>query len=243
VNSDNKNCITAILIALIAIITVTIAPVNHIVLIYSVIFLVCCNLWSRDLSIFIKSLKLTLPIAIPLLIVHGVLNPNYHSNSFIFGVPIRFDGIYFASEISAKMMVLTYSISQCAIFSRDKIVSSLINVRLIPKSIVILLIQSITLINYLKTRSEVIMQAQISRGMPSGPSIIDRTKLLVSTIIPLIAITIVESHSRTICLMSRGFGTIAINLHHSIDISFYDKCFISILAIISAIHVVMGYQC
>lgn len=213
------------------------------VLAFSLVALLCLAFsMNSKRSVFKMTLLWILPIALPLLVIHGIINPSFDITVYAAAyIPIRIDGLTFASTLSLKLGLFTLAVAIWKNISRESAFAKFLSVRWIPYWMVIVIMQSISLVDHVSRRSESIFLAQQARGIQVRGSFISRIKALPKIIIPLIASTLVESDERATALGSRGFGAARLTTRHSDDsLKYGDYIFAALLTIICITSVRFG---
>lgn len=163
----------------------------------------------------LQSLRLTAiwtaPVAIPLLIVHGFVNPTFQVRSdFLF--PIRPDGFDYAIVISLKLALFTLGIAVWRNVSRDRTFDAFVSWGFLPHAVLIVVTQGLALTKILADRSHAILLAQQARGMPVRKNLARKIASLPALVIPLVVHSLVDSDIRASALISRGLGSGPIRL-------------------------------
>jgi len=151
--------------------------------------------------------RATLPLAVPLLAIHGVLNPHFRADHLLWGIlPIRSAGIEFAVVISARlflfaaaMAIWRYTVASQVIgfFQRLGLPSTLITVFAVASSS----------IGVVQQRGRAVYLAQQARGIDFRASVLSRITGLPKLVIPVAVATIVEGTERGVAMESRGLGS------------------------------------
>jgi energy-coupling factor transporter transmembrane protein EcfT len=144
------------------------------------------------------------PLLIPLVLIHGLINPHYEPSNIAATIPFRPEGVEFAISIySAISIFLAVAVSWLQVKS-DEFFEWLVAHRF-PILAVGLVSQSIAMVKLVEKRGKAVYQAQTARGIPTGPSLFYRVRALPSVILPVITSLINEAEHRSIALWSRGF--------------------------------------
>jgi energy-coupling factor transporter transmembrane protein EcfT len=149
-----------------------------------------------------------LPISLPLLAVHGIVNPAFPASDTVAGfLPIRHDGLIFAISLAVKLGLFALGVSVWRCVSRDQVFSALVRWRALPQPLLIVVMQAMSLLALVSHRAEAILLAQQARGIPVRGRFLSRLVALPTIVIPLVASTLVDSDARATALISRGLGS------------------------------------
>jgi energy-coupling factor transport system permease protein len=148
----------------------------------------------------------TVPFALPLLVIHGVLNSQYPVTGWwLDAIPIRRTGLTFGAEMSLRVVVLSIVAGFWLSVDRDALVESLLRLRL-PTSLIMLPVQGVVMSRLIQIRIEKILLAQQARGTPVSGSFIQRLLSLPSLLVPVVVGTFVEAEARVSVLLAHGYG-------------------------------------
>ncbi len=162
---------------------------------------------TRSGHVIRVALALSLPFTIPLLIIHGILNPEYAETYSVFEfMPIRSQGLEFAATIGGRLAVVSaVGISAASVRMLDGI---RLAIQLgCPRSIVLSFAMSLSLLKEVRRRAGGAYEAQQSRGMPVRSSVIRRALTLPTLVIPIVVSSIVDGFQRARLLEVRGLGS------------------------------------
>jgi energy-coupling factor transporter transmembrane protein EcfT len=182
----------------------------------------------EPIAIFIK---LSLPIIIPLFIIHTIINPTFPSTNELFGIlPFRPEGLAFSIHIMRQVSIL-FAISTMWFFvDRDYFLDWLIS-RKFPLFICAAFAQAIAIISLIERRGDSVYKAQQARGIQVGPNLIKKIKALPSVMLPVIATVINETDWRAIALVSRGFTCTKMSSPQVLFLEKFDSLKLTILTI------------
>lgn len=162
---------------------------------------------SRSVSLIFICLRWTIPFAIPLFIMHGVLNPSFEVTQYWLEViPLRYGGFEYGVIISLRVALVTVVAATLLHVDRDSLWKSLVAWR-VPLPLLVVAAQGMSTMGYLVRRSRAIYLAQRARGIAVGPGFMTRLRVLPTVVIPLIVSTLVDAHIRATALVNRGMGS------------------------------------
>ncbi len=163
--------------------------------------------WTKRSSKPIKLfLKVSLPLAIPIIVTHGVLNPTYPIDLHLFElIPVRKEGLKFAFGIVRQVSILITLSSIWLLASPSELLDWLIS-RRCPLLLYGTFAQALATIKLMERRGQAIYRAQQARGIKVGPDLLHRLKALPSVVLPVIISALNENERKTFALTSRGFG-------------------------------------
>jgi len=160
---------------------------------------------TMSIKVITRFIILSAPFLIPLLLIHGVINPQFEQTSLFFLMPIRNDGILFAVSTYANISVFLALAINWWHVDRDNMIDWLI-ARKIPSIFICLIAQSAAMIPLIERRGFSVLRSQNARGIPTGPNLFHRIKAIPSIILPVITSLMNEADHRSYTLWSRGFG-------------------------------------
>lgn len=154
--------------------------------------------------------KWMLPFVVPLFLIHGVINPGFAETGRIAGlIPVRADGLSFASLVSLRVVAITFVASYWAAVPANHLVDAFIQWRA-PLRLVVLASQAIAVGQYIGRRANQVLLAQRARGIPVGPGFLARARAFPTIIVPVISSALLDADVRAHCLVTRGLGVAAI---------------------------------
>lgn len=165
---------------------------------------VCC---TRSLAILRQAVALTGPFAVPLVAVHGILNPNFEASSLLLGwLPIRDEGVAYGLLISLRILVLSGAAIAWRFVDPDRLLRESVHLGLPPAAVVTLAVALATM-RMVPAKIKTVYLAQQARGLPAGPGLAARLRALPSVIVPVVVSTLLEGSSRGELMATRGLGT------------------------------------
>ena len=178
-----------------------------------------------------RFLSLLLPFAIPLLIMHGVLNRQFAVTSYLFDlVPIRFNGAEFAVSTLSRLSPMIAASMMFFDVDRGRFVDWLISLRF-PVWLYVPAVQAVAISNLLARRVQRVLLAQQARGIAVGPGLYLRVRALPRIIIPVVTSLILEIDPRTYSLVARGFGRGPMASPSQPPLTGWEMCGIGLLAL------------
>jgi energy-coupling factor transporter transmembrane protein EcfT len=196
----------------------------------AVIMAVLISATDKSFRNVIVSIKWTIPFVLPLLIVHGIINPVHPCTFKLYGlVPFRPSGFIFSLLVSLKIEVLTMTIVAWRSLDSNQLLNEAVRFRF-PMNMVIIIAVASSTVNMIGHRIEKVYLAQQARGIPAGPGIIARIRALPAIILPVITATLSEGAIRGDVMLSRGLGTTTfMPTEGSIDLHLVEKIYIIVL--------------
>lgn len=151
-------------------------------------------------------LKWTATFAVPLVLIHGVINPAYPQTATLLGaIPVREGGLSYGLSVALAMCVITTVATVWSQVDRDVLVDDLSRLAL-PTWLIVVAAQSIAVIHLVRLRVDSVYLAQRARGIAVGPGFVTRLRALPSVLIPVVVATLSDADARATALASRGFG-------------------------------------
>lgn len=147
---------------------------------------------------------ISLPLFVPLMLIHGLVNPQFEIESNIWSVPLRPQGVAFALSVYSGLSIFLAIAVACLQVNRNEFFDWMV-ARRVPVFLVGLVAQSMAMVTLIEKRSRAVFKAQTARGIPTGPNWGHRIKALPSIVLPVITSLINEADQRSTALWSRGF--------------------------------------
>lgn len=153
------------------------------------------------------AVALTCPFALPLVAVHGILNPNFEATTHLLGwVPVRTDGVVYGLLISSRILVLSGAAITWRFVDPDRLLRESVHLGLPPSAVVTLAVALATM-RMVPAKIKTVYLAQQARGLPAGPGLGLRIRALPSVIVPVVVATLLEGASRGELVATRGLGS------------------------------------
>ena len=168
----------------------------------------------RSIRPVASMIRLSLTFVIPVLLIHGVLNPQFPVTTKILDfIPLRQDGFTFGSHVATRVIVIFVLGALWLSIDRDKFVNDLISLR-VPLPVVLLCSQAVAVASTMQRRAHAIYDAQQARGIKVGPGVFTRISALPKVMLPLFVAVISDAYARADILATRGFGSGPISVWH-----------------------------
>ena len=162
--------------------------------------------YLRRLEPAIFLAKYTLPLALPLLAIHGILNPQFRADYLMWDfLPLRSAGAEFAIVISARLLLVA---SAMAIW-RYTVGSQVIGFsqRLgLPASFITVFAVATSSIQMVQRRGHAVYLAQQAVALMFALRLEQGSQACLKLVIPVAVATIVESAERGVIMENRGLG-------------------------------------
>ncbi len=171
----------------------------------NLLFYICLSLLCNTKTL-LKFITISMVMIIPLLLVHGVVNPTYPVTYLFFGIPFRTTGFEFAADISARLSLVFSLLGFWQGMPKIFWISLVSNLKTRP-SWSILLLQILTLTELFSLKIARIRLSQKSRGILSTDmNILQRISTVAAVIVPLMTSTLIDSHERAELYFRMGIG-------------------------------------
>jgi energy-coupling factor transporter transmembrane protein EcfT len=169
--------------------------------------LILTALFSRSTSPIRIVAKLSLPFILPLLVIHGVLNPQFPQTFELpLHIPFRQAGFAWGLDIALRIVTLFGLATMWTHVDRDKLISDLVTLKL-PLPVLLLAAQTTAIVSIIDRRSHAILAAQQARGINIGPRFRSRVAALPKLLIPLFVTAITDADARAQIMVTRGLGS------------------------------------
>ena len=165
-------------------------------------------------------LRVTLPIAVPMLLIHSLFSPDGRTVLWTLG-PLTFkqEGLMFAVSVTSRLMAMVsaYFLLVLVTHPRDLVIA--LESRKVPPKVGYLVLSTLQLIPYMQRTAETILDAQRSRGLRMKGSLLKRFQSYVPLLAPLVMGSISSLEIRAMALEVRGFNltTPRTYLHQLVD--------------------------
>jgi len=169
------------------------------------IALLAAGFATKTLTLLSALSWLLLPVALPLFVIHGVLNPGFPVTEHFGGLPIRSAGLSFAMLTSSRLGLIALA---CMLWRFvDWRHALLFLQRLgIPMWFLVPLIVANSTIDILRDRARAVYIAQQARGTSFHGNFLSRAAAFSGLFIPIIVSALIESAHRGAIMEQRGFG-------------------------------------
>jgi energy-coupling factor transporter transmembrane protein EcfT len=147
--------------------------------------LLCEVAIEKDVSGALKFLGWCAAFVLPLVLIHGIVNPQFAATTrWLDVVPIRPNGILFGLRTGAMIACLFVPMLYWARVSRADVLGFFASCRL-PRPALLALFQAISLSKQIQLRSNAIITAQQARGIDTRGSFGVRVRALLPVLLPL----------------------------------------------------------
>jgi energy-coupling factor transporter transmembrane protein EcfT len=152
------------------------------------------------------TLKFSLPFLLPLLFIHGFLNPSFLKNiHFLYHINISAEGLKYGFTIFSRILMLTVSIAVWRNLHFEEAIDDLLSLSFPPAILMTFLICASTL-KQISHKITSVYIAQQARGIKVGPGIFKRISSFPKVLIPIIVSTLVDCYSCGELMTNRGMG-------------------------------------
>jgi energy-coupling factor transport system permease protein len=148
----------------------------------------------------------TLPFVLPLVVIHGVLNPAFEATRDFRGIPLRSAGLAYAADVTARLVAIAIAAVTWHGVHRMQILV-LAQVLRVPHVMTVAIAAAVSGLALVEARVHAVALAQQARGLPMGPGLRRRIRALVNIVLPVVTTTLVESHHRGTLMTLRGLGS------------------------------------
>lgn len=180
---------------------VTVSPAR--VAAFVVPLLIAIAVRERSPKAAMRIVAAIIPFSIPLLIMHGILNPQFPITSTILGVPLRSQGLAYAAATVAWIGSWTTLFFAWIAVPDGELIWSLHRLG-IPRQGLTLVMFTQMSIQIVRRRVSSVLLAQRSRGIRTTGPLVSRLLALQALALPVVTSTISEADKRGAFLESRG---------------------------------------
>lgn len=151
--------------------------------------------------------KVTLPLAVPLLLVHGILNPHFPAERLLWEVlPWRGAGFAYAATVGARLALVAAAMTIWR-FTRSAEVIGFCHRIGVPAPVTSFVAIATASFELVQQKARSVQLAQQARGTDLRASLGARIAGLTKLVIPVAVAMIVEGHERGGVLENRGLGS------------------------------------
>jgi hypothetical protein len=161
---------------------------------------------AAHLRILRRATVWSLLLAVPLLVVHGIVNPRFPVSLHLHWLPIRSTGIDFALLMSVRLFILSTIAAWWYEADPMQVIHAAIRWRL-PTGLVVMAAMGFASFRAATRRIDTVLQAQQARGVPIHGGLLARARSLVAVVMPVIVGSLMESDARATVLRTRGLGS------------------------------------
>lgn len=196
---------TGALIWTIALVAATAGPGALPGILATVAGLMVAMIRARSLSPFRQTLRWSLPICLPLLSIHSLLNPAFVETARWGWLPFREAGFAYGSVRCTTIVAFVVAAVIWRGTTREAVVRSAIRAH-VPTQVVVLLALTASTFSTIQRRIPRTLDAQRARGVIADRAILSRIRALVAVIVPVVITGLVEADVRAKFLRARGLG-------------------------------------
>ncbi len=170
----------------------------------SLALIALAGVFARFLSIF---LRVTLPITIPMFLVHSFFFPGARTILYRLGpLSLRLEGVLFASNIISRLLTIlaAYFLMILVVHPRDLMIA--LGERGVSPKIGYLVLSTLQLIPYIQQTAERILDAQRSRGLSLKGSLLKRLRSYLPLLGPVVMGSFSTLEIRAMAMEVRGFN-------------------------------------
>jgi energy-coupling factor transport system permease protein len=169
-------------------------------------FVLLASIRTRRVATVRKVISMTLPLAVPLLFLHGIVNPSYPQSFHLWAIPVRIQGLTYGGIVSLRILVLSLAATLWFVSEAQMLFWESIRMRL-PLGLVLTIALALAMAAVIRRRAVAVAMAQQARGVPVRGNIVQRARSLTAIVLPIVVTTVVEAEQRGRLLGIRGFGT------------------------------------
>lgn len=173
--------------------------------IYCIAFMLALQIGTGSYLSTLKALKFSLPFTLPLVIVHGVINPSFTIGWQYWLFSVRPDGLSYAAEITLRVIILSLAAVSWREVDPEALLQDAIRARL-PLHLIVAVAVAQSTANLLDRRIHSVHLAQQARGVRTGPGLTERISAVAALVVPVVSTTIIENAERGELLATRGLG-------------------------------------
>ena len=151
--------------------------------------------------------KVTLPVVLPLLAIHGILNPHFRADRYLWDfVPLRAAGTEFAAVISARLFLVAAAMAIWRYTNGSQVIGFFYRIGL-PPALIAVVAMATSSIDIVQQKARAVFLAQQARGIDLRVTFASRVASLPKLVVPVAVATIVDSSERGAIMENRGVGS------------------------------------
>jgi hypothetical protein len=135
-------------------------------------------------------------LAVPLLAIHGMVNPTFPATDHFGSLPLRTGGAIYALEMAQRFALLFTAVAIWRGVPSLTLIS-LVTQSKLPPAVGVVFVYAVVLVEVLKRRLANIQLAMRSRGVLDSSGLRNKLHALVALTVPLIATTLMEAVTRS----------------------------------------------
>lgn len=160
---------------------------------------------ARALAPVRRALLLSFPVIAMLLLVHGIVGPQFPAEGQILGLaPWRPEGIRYGLDIGARVLIVTLAALMWASVPRDELIDDLVASGA-PAPVIGIVGQTAATLWLLRRRVATVYLAQRARGAPVDGNILHRLASMPAVLVPVVVGVLVDAEARACVLESRAY--------------------------------------
>lgn len=172
-----------------------------------VVIILPAALWGQVASQLLNQVwKVVLPFAVSVTLIQGFF---WGSGTPLFTLgplSMKLEGLRFAAASTGRILTVVSSFLLLSLTTRPDSLMLALSHQGLPSSLTYIVLSTIQIIPQFQARADTILDAQRSRGLETGGSILQRARNLLPLAIPLVLGSIVDIEQRAIALEARAFS-------------------------------------
>ena len=163
--------------------------------------------WGRILVPFLSGVsRILLPLALILLVIHGVFNPAYPTVLFqVWIFSVKQEGVAFAYLVASRIACMLGASLLLLFTTHPSALMSALTERGLPSSLAYVVVSVLQIIPVMQARVQTILDAQRARGLETEGSLRVRAGAIVPLVVPLVLGSLLDVEERAMVLESRAF--------------------------------------
>jgi energy-coupling factor transport system permease protein len=157
-------------------------------------------------ELLVTTLKVTIPFALSIFLIQGFLWPGGTPLVSLGPISLKSEGLVFAIRSVGRIMVVVSGFLWFAYTTRPDRLMAALNQKGLPKSLVYMVVATLQIVPRFQARATAILDAQRSRGLETGGSLLRRSRALVPLVVPLVLSSLIDVEERAIAIEARGFN-------------------------------------
>lgn len=158
---------------------------------------------TKFLGLFFKSIFL---IIVFIFIMQAVLFPGETIIASFLIFDVNLEGLNYSLILTSKIIAISSAIMLFFITTKNRDIICALEKTKVPKKVTYVIMATLQMIDQLKQSSQVISDAQMSRGIEMQGNLFVRMKAFIPIMTPLVLSNVEASEERVLTLESRGFS-------------------------------------
>lgn len=157
-------------------------------------------------ALIVTTVRIVLPFAISVFLIQGFLWPGGTLLLTIGPFALKNEGLLFAIASTGRILMVVTSFLWFAFTTRPDVLMSTLTQRGFPPGLSYVIVATLQIVPRFQARATTILDAQQSRGLNIGGSLLSRARAILPLVVPLILSSLIDVEERALAIEARGFN-------------------------------------